>query len=65
MLTEILKIQLTFNFITLNHNSRVSMPAWQWTMGWMASVQFLAKARDFLYSTASSPALGPTQPPIQ
>jgi hypothetical protein len=34
-------------------------------MGWMAEVQFLAGQEIFLYSIASRPALGPTQPPIQ
>jgi hypothetical protein len=35
-------------------------------MGWTAVVRFPAGAREFLlYSTALSPTLGPTQPPIQ
>jgi hypothetical protein len=34
-------------------------------MGSPAGFRFPAGARDFLYSTASRPALGPTQPPIQ
>jgi len=36
-------------------------------MGWTTGVQFLTGAmiESFLFSTASRPALGPTQPPIQ
>lgn len=34
-------------------------------MVWMAGVQFLGGARNFLFSTASRLALGPNQPPIQ
>jgi hypothetical protein len=38
---------------------------WWQDMGWMAGVQFLARARFFLFSTVSRLAPGPTQPPIQ
>jgi hypothetical protein len=34
-------------------------------MGWTAGVRFPARARVFLFFIASSPALGPTQLPIQ
>jgi hypothetical protein len=33
--------------------------------GWVASVRFHVEARDFLFSTASNPALGPTQSHVQ
>jgi hypothetical protein len=36
-----------------------------WATGWTAGVPFPAEQEIFLFSTASGPALGPTQSPIQ
>jgi hypothetical protein len=38
---------------------------WRWATGWAARLRLPEGARDFLSSTASRPALGLTQPPIQ
>jgi hypothetical protein len=45
--------------------ARIVQAVYQQAVGWTARVQFPAGARDFLYFTASRPALGFTQPPIQ
>jgi hypothetical protein len=34
-------------------------------MGWVIGGSSLCRSRNFLFTTASRPALGPTQPPIQ
>jgi hypothetical protein len=46
--------------------SRVSSVVWHWAMGWMIE-GFDSRRRlgIFLFTTASRPTLGPTQPPIQ
>jgi hypothetical protein len=43
----------------------IAQPVWRLIKGWMVGVRFLAEARDFLYSTASRPALVPILSPIQ
>jgi hypothetical protein len=43
----------------------IAQSVYQWATGWIAGVGFPAGATSFLYSIASRPAMGPTQPSIQ
>jgi hypothetical protein len=43
----------------------IAQSVWQWATVCATRVQFRKKQDIFLYSTASRPVLGPTQPPIQ
>jgi hypothetical protein len=47
-----------------NIGTRIAWSVWQWYMGRMPGVRFLAGARDFSLFTASKQALEPTQPHI-
>jgi hypothetical protein len=53
---------MSFNTCTVSHKSRDSSVSASTGYRLDGRVRFLARARDFPYSTTSRPDLGPTQP---
>jgi hypothetical protein len=56
---------LTYPYATLHFGTGIAHSVKRQAKIWTARVRFPAGARNFLYSTASRPTLGPTQAPIQ
>jgi hypothetical protein len=56
---------LIIPYMRLSIRSRGSSLIQRWAMGWMIGVSSRQGLGIFLFTTASKPALGPTQPPIQ